>query len=138
MLLDKTVADQVSIWKRNNGFSDKVVQLYLTMHVLVKHVLIIRLVMLLSVRRLGVFTSAVMMHAEKLIWIPPMKLLACKISGHCFYRLLSPSQKEPDYALLWLVSLQSNQAPSSQSIKTFYKVVQQMEQNHSWDHVDLG
>ncbi|KAK4748754.1 hypothetical protein SAY87_015340 [Trapa incisa] len=97
MLLDKTVADQVSIWKRNNGFSDKVVQLYLTMHVLVKHVLIIGLVMLLSVRRLGVFTSAVMMHAEKLIWIPPMKLLACKISGHCFYRLLSPSQKEPDY-----------------------------------------
>ncbi|KAI9083939.1 hypothetical protein K1719_034197 [Acacia pycnantha] len=92
MILDKTVADQVSSWKKSRGLSDTVV----TDHACSGETC--------SYYHIGdVFICEKTGHVHvcddtcrEVIMDPTNELLVCTISGHCFDRLLSPSEMEPD------------------------------------------
>ncbi|KAJ7943993.1 F-box protein SKIP31 [Quillaja saponaria] len=92
IILDKTVADQVSMWKRSRGLIDKVV----TDHSCSGETC--------SYYRIGdVFVCEKTGHVHvcddtcrEVIMDPTNELLVCTISGHCFDRLLSPDEMEPD------------------------------------------
>ncbi|KAL0393782.1 UNVERIFIED_CONTAM: F-box protein SKIP31 [Sesamum latifolium] len=108
VILDKTLADQVSMWKSSRGLADTVV---------VNHAcsgeiaLTIILEMYLFVKRLEMFMF-VMIHAKKLLWIPQMN----------YWSAQSQDEVLTDYSQLrWSPMLNSN------------KVVVQMRQSLSWD-----
>lgn len=92
IILDKTVADQVSMWKSSKGLSDKVV----TDHACSGETC--------SYYHIGdVFICEKTGHVHvcddtcrEVIMDPTNELLVCTISGHCFDRLLSPGEMEPD------------------------------------------
>ncbi|KAJ6700462.1 F-BOX ONLY PROTEIN 3 [Salix koriyanagi] len=92
IILDKTVADQVSIWKSRRGLTDKVV----TDHACSGETC--------SYFKLGdvfVCEKTGNVHVcddtcREVIMDPTNELLVCTISGHCFDRWLLPSEMEPD------------------------------------------
>ncbi|XP_031391452.1 F-box protein SKIP31-like isoform X2 [Punica granatum] len=92
IILDKTVADQVSMWKTSKGFTDKVV---------LNHACSGETC---SYNRIGdVYVCEKTGHVHvcdetcrELVMDPANELLVCTISGHCFDRLLSPAEMEPD------------------------------------------
>ncbi|KAJ7953285.1 F-box protein SKIP31 [Quillaja saponaria] len=92
IILDKTVADQVSMWKSSKGLTDKVV----TDHACSGETC--------SYHQIGdVFVCEKTGHVHvcddtcrEVIMDPSDELLVCTISGHCFDRLLSPAEMEPD------------------------------------------
>lgn len=92
MLLDKTIADQVSLWKNRHGLTDKV----FADHACSGETC--------SYHQIGdVFVCEKTGHVHvcddtcrEVILDPANELLVCTISGHCFDRLLSPSEIEMD------------------------------------------
>ncbi|KAF5741962.1 F-box protein SKIP31 isoform X3 [Tripterygium wilfordii] len=92
IVLDRTVADQVSLWKSSRGLTDKVV----TDHTCSGETC--------SYHQIGdVFVCEKTGHVHvcddtcrEVIMDPTNELLVCTISGHCFDRLLSPAEMEPD------------------------------------------
>lgn len=92
IILDKTIADQVSTWKRRRGLTDKVV----TDHACSGETC--------SYFKLGdvfVCEKTGNVHVcddtcREVIMDPTNELLVCTISGHCFDRWLLPSEMEPD------------------------------------------
>lgn len=92
IILDKTIADQVSTWKSRRGLTDKVV----TDHACSGETC--------SYFKLGdvfVCEKTGNVHVcddtcREVIMDPTNELLVCTISGHCFDRWLLPSEMEPD------------------------------------------
>ncbi|XP_048444538.1 uncharacterized protein LOC125479357 [Pyrus x bretschneideri] len=75
IILDTTVANQVSMWKSSRGIRWKLIML-----VLVKSALTSKLETYLFVRRLARFMY-VMIIAEKLLWIRPMSFGSAQYLG---------------------------------------------------------
>ncbi|XP_057963784.1 F-box protein SKIP31 isoform X2 [Malania oleifera] len=92
IILDKTVADQVSIWKKSKGLTDKVV---------VDHACSGETCSYYQIGDVFVCEKTGQVHVcddtcREVILDPTNELLVCTISGHCFDRLLSPAEMEPD------------------------------------------
>ncbi|KAI4327895.1 hypothetical protein L6164_020306 [Bauhinia variegata] len=92
MILDKTLADQVSMWKSSKGLSDTVV----TDHACSGETC--------SYHQMGdvfICEKTGLVHVcddtcREVVMDPTNMLLVCTISGHCFDRLLSIEEMEPD------------------------------------------
>ncbi|XP_027361553.1 F-box protein SKIP31 [Abrus precatorius] len=92
IILDKTLADQVSSWKSSRGLSDTVV----TDHACSGDTC--------SYYQMGdvfICEKTGQVHVcddtcREVVMDPTNELLVCTISGHCFDRLLSPAEMEPD------------------------------------------
>nr|GMC55969.1 F-box protein SKIP31 [Ipomoea batatas] len=92
IILDKTVADQISIWKKNKGLSDKV---------FVDHACSGETCTYYQIGDVFVCEKTGLVHVcddtcREVVSDPTNGLLVCTISGHCFDRMLSPSEIEPD------------------------------------------
>ncbi|KAJ4848768.1 hypothetical protein Tsubulata_049046, partial [Turnera subulata] len=92
IVLDKTIADQISIWKRNRGLTNEVV----TNHACSGETC--------SFYRIGdvfVCEKTGNVHVcddtcREVVADPSNELLVCTISGHCFDMVVSPSEMESD------------------------------------------
>ncbi|PHU28947.1 F-box protein SKIP31 [Capsicum chinense] len=92
IILDKTVADQVSIWKKSKGLGDKVV---------IDHVCSGETCTYYQIGDVYVCEKTGHVHVcddtcKEVVSDPVNGLLVCTISGHCFDRMLSPSEMELD------------------------------------------
>ncbi|KAK6263426.1 hypothetical protein QUC31_009242 [Theobroma cacao] len=92
IILDKTVADQVSMWKSSRGLADKVVA---------DHACSGETCSYYQIGDVFVCEKTGQVHVcddtcREVILDPTNELLVCTISGHCFDRLLSPSEMELD------------------------------------------
>ncbi|XVE65416.1 hypothetical protein DITRI_Ditri07aG0178500 [Diplodiscus trichospermus] len=92
IILDKTVSDQVSIWKSSHGLTDKVVA---------DHACSGETCSYYQIGDVFVCEKTGQVHVcddtcREVILDPNNELLVCTISGHCFDRLLSPSEMEQD------------------------------------------
>ncbi|CAL5407075.1 hypothetical protein CsSME_00019235 [Camellia sinensis var. sinensis] len=92
IILDKTVADQVSIWKSSRGLTDKVVP---------NHDCSGETCSYYQIGDVFVCEKTGQVHVcddtcREAVLDPTNVLLVCTISGHCFDLLLSPSEMEPD------------------------------------------
>ncbi|KAM3322610.1 F-box protein SKIP31 [Capsicum chacoense] len=92
IILDKTVADQVSIWKKSKGLGDKVV---------IDHVCSGETCTYYQIGDVYVCEKTGHVHVcddtcREVVSDPVNGLLVCTISGHCFDRMLSPSEMELD------------------------------------------
>lgn len=93
IILDKTVADQISLWKRNRGLTDEVV----TNHTCSGETC--------SFYRIGdvfVCEKTGNVHVcddtcREVVTDPSNELLVCTISGHCFDMLLPQSEIDPEF-----------------------------------------
>ncbi|KAL4592965.1 hypothetical protein LXL04_005974 [Taraxacum kok-saghyz] len=88
MILDKSVADQVSIWKRSKGLTDKVFS---------DHNCSGETCSYYQIGDVFVCETTGYVHVcddtcKDVVLDPENELLVCTISGHCFDRLLSPSE----------------------------------------------
>lgn len=91
-ILDKTLADQVSIWKNSKGLTDKVVA---------NHSCSGETCSYHEIGDVFVCEKTGQVHVcddtcKEVVLDPSNELLVCTISGHCFDRLLSPAEMEPD------------------------------------------
>ncbi|GAV80251.1 Herpes_UL92 domain-containing protein/F-box-like domain-containing protein [Cephalotus follicularis] len=89
---DKTLADQVSIWKSNKGLSDTVVT---------DHACSGETCTYYQIGDVYICEKTGLLHVcddtcREAVMDPTNELLVCTISGHCFDRLLSPGEMEPD------------------------------------------
>lgn len=123
IILDKSLADQVSIWKNSRGLTDKVVADHACSgetcsYYKIGDVFVCektgnvhgRNFPLPSMSYLSLFGNWIMILSyfvslfftvcddtcREVIMDPANELLVCTISGRCFDRLLSPSEIEPD------------------------------------------
>lgn len=92
IILDKTVADQVSTWKKSKGLGDKVV---------IDHVCSGETCTYYQIGDVYVCEKTGYVHVcddtcREVVTDPINGLLVCTISGHCFDRMLSPSEMELD------------------------------------------
>ncbi|KAL3361629.1 hypothetical protein AABB24_014480 [Solanum stoloniferum] len=92
IILDKTVADQVSTWKKSKGLGDKVV---------IDHVCSGETCTYYQIGDVYVCEKTGYVHVcddtcREVVSDPINGLLVCTISGHCFDRMLSPSEMELD------------------------------------------
>lgn len=92
IILDKTVADQISIWKKNKGFNDEV---------FVDHACSGETCTYYQINDVFVCESTGHVHVcddacREVVLDPTNDLLVCTISGHCFDRMVSPSEIEAD------------------------------------------
>ncbi|XP_075108876.1 F-box protein SKIP31 isoform X4 [Nicotiana tabacum] len=92
IILDKTVADQVSMWKKSKGLGDKVV---------IDHSCSGETCNYYQIGDVYVCEKTGHVHVcddtcREVVPDPPNGLLVCTISGHCFERMLSPSEMEQD------------------------------------------
>lgn len=92
IILDKTVADQVSTWKKSKGLGDKVV---------IDHVCSGETCTYYQIGDVYVCEKTGYVHVcddtcRDVVSDPINGLLVCTISGHCFDRMLSPSEMELD------------------------------------------
>lgn len=92
IILDKTVADQVSIWKRNRGLSDKVVTDHTCSGEVCSYFQIGNVFICEKTGNVHVCDET----CKEIIPDPQNELLVCTISGRCFDRLLSLSETEGD------------------------------------------
>ncbi|KAD0195986.1 hypothetical protein E3N88_44651 [Mikania micrantha] len=88
MILDKSVADQVSIWKKSKGLTDKVFS---------DHDCSGEKCSYYQIGDVFVCENTGYVHVcddtcKEVVLDPENELLVCTISGHCFDRLLSPSE----------------------------------------------
>ncbi|KAK2990395.1 hypothetical protein RJ640_024594 [Escallonia rubra] len=93
IILDKTVADQVSIWKSSRGLTDKVVT---------DHACSGEICSYYQIGDVFVCEKTGQVHVcddtcREVVLDPRNELLVCTISGHCFDRLLSPAEIDPDF-----------------------------------------
>ncbi|XP_071698281.1 F-box protein SKIP31-like [Rutidosis leptorrhynchoides] len=92
MILDKSVADQVSIWKKSKGLTDKVFS---------DHDCSGEKCSYHQIGDIFVCENTGYVHVcddtcKEIVLDPDNELLVCTISGHCFDRLLSPSETGGD------------------------------------------
>ncbi|KAK9144067.1 hypothetical protein Sjap_003970 [Stephania japonica] len=92
IILDKTVGDQVSIWKRSKGLTDEVVG---------NHVCSGETCSYYQIGDVFVCEKTGSIHVcddtcREVVLDASSDLLVCTISGHCYDRLLSPGEMEPD------------------------------------------
>ncbi|MED6182395.1 hypothetical protein PIB30_028139 [Stylosanthes scabra] len=92
IILDKTLADQVSSWKSSKGLSDTVVT---------DHACSGETCSYYEIGDVFICEKTGQVHVcddtcREVIMDPTNELLVCTISGHCFDRFLSPSEMEPD------------------------------------------
>lgn len=92
IILDKTVADQVSIWKNSKGLSDKVVTDHSCSGEVCSYFQIGNVFICEKTGNVHVCDDT----CKEAIADPANELLVCTISGRCFDRLLSPSEMEGD------------------------------------------
>ncbi|KAJ1380931.1 Herpesvirus UL92 [Sesbania bispinosa] len=92
IILDKTLADQVSSWKSSRGLSDKVVTDHACSGETCSYYQIGDVFICEKTGQVHVCDDT----CREVIMDPTNELLVCTISGHCFDRLLSPSEMEPD------------------------------------------
>ncbi|RYQ81313.1 hypothetical protein Ahy_Scaffold1g107277 isoform A [Arachis hypogaea] len=95
IILDKTLADQVSSWKSSKGLSDAVVT---------DHACSGETCSYYEIGDVFICEKTGQVHVcdetcREVIMDPTNELLVCTISGHCFDRFLSPSEMEPDTEL---------------------------------------
>lgn len=92
IILDKTLADQVSTWKSSRGLTDKVVP---------NHDCSADTCTYYQIGDVYVCEKTGHVHVcddtcREAISDPKNELLVCRISGHCFDIILSPDEMEPD------------------------------------------
>ncbi|CAK9180085.1 unnamed protein product, partial [Ilex paraguariensis] len=92
IILDKTLADQVSIWKRSRGLTDKVVSDHACSGETCSYYQIGDVFVCEKTGHVHVCDDT----CREVVLDPTNELLVCTISGHCFDRLLSPAEMEPD------------------------------------------
>ncbi|KAG5589234.1 hypothetical protein H5410_039748 [Solanum commersonii] len=93
MILDKTVADQVSIWKNSKGLGDNVVNGHACSGETCAYHQIGDVFVCEKTGNVHVCDDA----CREVVLDPTNGLLLCTISGHCFdSMLLSPDEMEPD------------------------------------------
>ncbi|KAK1435965.1 hypothetical protein QVD17_01738 [Tagetes erecta] len=88
MILDKSVADQVSIWKKSKGLMDKVFSDHDCSGVKCSYYQIGDVFVCENTGYVHVCDDT----CKEAVLDPDNELLVCTISGHCFDRLLSPSE----------------------------------------------
>ncbi|XP_076959328.1 F-box protein SKIP31-like [Bidens hawaiensis] len=88
MILDKSVADQVSIWKKSKGLTDKVFSDHDCSGERCSYHQIGDVFVCENTGYVHVCDDA----CKEVVLDPDNELLVCTISGHCFDRLLSPSE----------------------------------------------
>uniref|UniRef100_A0A2N9FFB2 F-box domain-containing protein n=1 Tax=Fagus sylvatica TaxID=28930 RepID=A0A2N9FFB2_FAGSY len=92
IILDKTVADQVSMWKSSKGLTDKVVTDHACSGETCSYYHIGDVFICEKTGNVHVCDDT----CREVVMDPTDELLVCKISGHCFDRLLSAAEMEPD------------------------------------------
>ncbi|CAJ1930780.1 unnamed protein product [Sphenostylis stenocarpa] len=92
IILDKTLADQVESWKSSRGLSDAVVADHTCSGETCSYYQIGDVFICENTGQVHVCDDT----CREVIMDPTNELLVCTISGHCFDRLLSPSEMEPD------------------------------------------
>ncbi|CAL0314239.1 unnamed protein product [Lupinus luteus] len=92
ILLDKTLADQVASWKSSKGLSDTVVTDHACSGETCSYYQIGDVFICEKTGQVHVCDDT----CREVIMDPTNELLVCTISGHCFDRLLSASEMEPD------------------------------------------
>ncbi|KAM5565302.1 hypothetical protein ABKV19_019365 [Rosa sericea] len=92
LILDKTVADQVSIWKRSKGLTDKVVTDHTCSGEKCTYYQVGDVFVCEKTGQVHVcdeFCREAVMDPSNMLWV-------CRISGHCFDNVLSPQEVESD------------------------------------------
>ncbi|GMY33620.1 F-box protein SKIP31 isoform X2 [Fagus crenata] len=92
IILDKSVADQVSMWKSSKGLTDKVVTDHACSGETCSYYHIGDVFICEKTGNVHVCDDT----CREVVMDPTDELLVCKISGHCFDRLLSAAEMEPD------------------------------------------
>ncbi|GMH26677.1 hypothetical protein Nepgr_028520 [Nepenthes gracilis] len=92
IILDKTVADQVSLWKSSRGLTDKVVTDHACSGETCSYYHIGNVFVCEKTGNVHVCDDT----CREVILDPANELLVCTISGHCFDRLLLPAETESD------------------------------------------
>uniref|UniRef100_A0A5B7AWA3 Putative F-box protein SKIP31-like isoform X1 n=1 Tax=Davidia involucrata TaxID=16924 RepID=A0A5B7AWA3_DAVIN len=92
IILDNTVADQVSIWKSSRGLTDKVFSDHACSGETCSYYQIGDVFVCEKTGNVHVCDDT----CREVVLDPTNELLVCTISGHCFDRLLSPAEMEPD------------------------------------------
>lgn len=92
IIIDKTVADQVSIWKSSKGLSDKVVTDHTCSGEVCSYFQIGNVFICEKTGNVHVCDDT----CKEIVPDPANELLVCTISGRCFDRLLSVSETEED------------------------------------------
>ncbi|KNA24988.1 hypothetical protein SOVF_010630 [Spinacia oleracea] len=92
IILDKTVADQVFLWKRNKGLSDMVVTDHTCSGEVCSYFQIGNVFICEKTGNVHVCDDT----CKEAIADPANELLVCTVSGRCFDRLLSPSEMAGD------------------------------------------
>ncbi|THG22002.1 hypothetical protein TEA_017972 [Camellia sinensis var. sinensis] len=92
IILDKTLTDQVSIWKSSRGLTDKVVLDHDCSGETRTYYQIGDVFVCEKTRQVHVCDDT----CREAVLDPTNELLVCTISGHCFDRFLSPAEMEPD------------------------------------------
>ncbi|KAL5099749.1 hypothetical protein RYX36_004076 [Vicia faba] len=93
IILDKTLADQVSSWKSSRGLSDTVVT---------DHACSGKACTYYQIGDVFICEKTGQVHVcdetcKEVVMDPAEEILVCTISGHCFDGLLSASEMEPDF-----------------------------------------
>ncbi|GKB47030.1 F-box protein SKIP31 [Tanacetum coccineum] len=88
MILDKSVADQVSTWKKSKGLADKV----FTDHDCSGETCSYYQIGDVFVCEISGYVHVCDDTCKEVVLDPDNELLVCRVSGHCFDRLLSPSE----------------------------------------------
>ncbi|KDP31564.1 hypothetical protein JCGZ_15381 [Jatropha curcas] len=94
IILDKTIAEQVSIWKKSRGLSDKVVTDHACSGEMCSYYQIGDVFVCEKTGNVHVCDET----CRETVINPVNELLVCTISGLCFDRLVSPYEMEPDPA----------------------------------------
>ncbi|XP_010535996.1 PREDICTED: F-box protein SKIP31 isoform X2 [Tarenaya hassleriana] len=92
IILDKTVLEQVSMWKKSKGLSDKAVAGHVCSGTKCSYHQIDDVFICEETGNVHVCDD----NCKEVILDPESELLVCTISGHCFDRLLLPSDAEAD------------------------------------------
>ncbi|KAL2544373.1 F-box protein SKIP31 [Forsythia ovata] len=92
VILDKTLADQVSMWKSSRGLADTVVADHACSGESCTYYQIGDVFVCEKTGHVHVCDDS----CREVIMDPTNELLVCTISGRCFDRLLSPAEMEPD------------------------------------------
>ncbi|XP_010275142.1 PREDICTED: F-box protein SKIP31-like isoform X1 [Nelumbo nucifera] len=92
IIMDKTVADQVSMWRSSKGMTDEVVVDHACSGETCSYYQIGDVFICEKTGRVHVCDDT----CREVVLDASSGLLVCTISGHCFDRMLSPSEMEPD------------------------------------------
>ncbi|THG11459.1 hypothetical protein TEA_007226 [Camellia sinensis var. sinensis] len=115
IILDKTVADQVSIWKSSRGLTDKVVPNHDCSGDTCSYYQIGDVFVCEKTGQVHVCDDT----CREAVLDPTNELLVCTISGHCFDLLLSPSEMEPDTSMNYNISITISKTVQAAKLLSF-------------------